>query len=609
MVPIRNSGIENLRLERLLAGNNTSRNNIHTVQFNNAADCWMRGVQSRMAFGSHVAIDYSTRVEITGCYFDDAHEFDGGGSGYGLRFQFRSGECLIQDNIFRRLRHSILLQAGPNGNVVAYNYSREGNSDSHPGYASDLCLHGNYPYGNLFEGNIVGHIWLDNSHDGANGPLNTFFRNRAEIAGYNMTDARAHRQNVIGNELYRGGFLAQLAAGNGYRFQGTGHFTYANNSTASGLQPAGTGNLTDISYYLNDNPSVPPVMPSWWNIADTLPVIGPPNTFSATKNIPARARWFAGGALTVPAEVPVASTSISGIELTSGSAATAVFKIVNSGPGILNWKLGPVAYGPGSSVWVLAVSPSSGSLATGEIEVTVTLDRALLGVEPSNAVLEIQSNGGNVHLPIAASAPRYLITTQTDGGGSISPENPELLHGQSHNFQIVPQAWHDLVDVLVDGQSIGPVSNYLWPAANAPGVLQAVFAQQVVATTPVPVPRPWLAENGITTDMEAAVWLDLDGDGQPVWREFLADTNPQNPASVFRAEGPVAAAESVVVGFGPSSPNRIYTLQQATQLTPAGWQDVPGQGPRVGTGAADQMTAPPAAEPATFYRIKVSLPQ
>lgn len=295
MLPVREAGIENIRLFRLLAGDNTSRNNQHTVLFSHAVNCWMRGVHSQLAFGSHVSLDYSSGVEITGCFFDDAHEHDGGGSGYGVRFQLRSGECLLENNIFRRLRHAILLQAGPNGNVIGYNYNREGKSDSHPDYASDISLHGNYPYANLFEGNLVEHIWIDNSHNGANGPLNTFFRNRAGVAGFNMTDSAADSQNIVGGEFERPGFIARLWAGDGYRLAGSDHFTYANESTSDGLQPAGTGDLGDFSYYLNEDPTIHPVLPEWWNIPETLPIVGAPLAFSEAKTNPAHSRWHAGG--------------------------------------------------------------------------------------------------------------------------------------------------------------------------------------------------------------------------------------------------------------------------------------------------------------------------
>jgi len=285
----KNSGVENLKLERLIAGDNTSRNNQYTVHFSYAAQAWVRGVHSYKAFGSHIAVDDSTKIDVTGSYFEDAHEYDDGGSGYGVKIQSRSGECLIENNIFRLLRHSILLQSGANGNVFGYNYSRDTKSDSHLSWAGDIALHGNYPYANLFEGNIVEHLWIDNSHNGINGPLNTFFRNRAEKCGFNMTDSGANSQNVVGNELFRGGSAAQIAVGNGYHFLGSDHFTHGNNTQSAGLQPANTANLPDISCYLKNAPSV---MPAWWTITDALPIIGPEYELSQAKNNPARARYF-----------------------------------------------------------------------------------------------------------------------------------------------------------------------------------------------------------------------------------------------------------------------------------------------------------------------------
>ncbi len=302
-----NSGVDNLKLQRLLAGDAATRDNSYTIHFSCAAQGWVRGVYSYKAFGSHIAIDNSTQIEVTGCYINDAHEYDGGGSGYGVKVQFRSGECLIENNIFRVLRHAILLQAGANGNVFGYNYSRDAKSDSHPSWAGDVSLHGNYPYANLFEGNIVQHLWIDNSHNGINGPFNTFFRNRAEKCGFNMTDRNADSQNVVGNELFEGGFLARFAVGNGYCLGGGNHFTYGNNTKAGGLQPPGTDALADYSYYLNDNPLK---MPEWWTISDTLPFIGPPRDFVPDKNNPARARYLSGGALTVGPPTPVFGNKI-----------------------------------------------------------------------------------------------------------------------------------------------------------------------------------------------------------------------------------------------------------------------------------------------------------
>ena len=87
--------------------------------------------------------------------------------------------------------------------------------------------------------------------------------------------------------------------GDGYKLLGSDHFTYGNNHETKGTQPAGTGDLTDYSYYLGSDPTQPPPTPSWWDIADTIPTIGPPHSLGPAKNIPASARYQAGGVLTV----------------------------------------------------------------------------------------------------------------------------------------------------------------------------------------------------------------------------------------------------------------------------------------------------------------------
>ncbi|NQU09468.1 immunoglobulin domain-containing protein, partial [bacterium] len=298
ITPITEVGIENLKVERLLAGTDpVQRNNVYTIDFQYAARCWVRGVEGYNTFGGHLALVYSTEIEVTGCYIHHAHEYDGGGSGYGVRLEFKTGECLIENNIFNHLRHSMLVQAGVNGNVFGYNYSREPTRSEFPAeISSDITLHGNYPYANLYEGNVCQHIWIDASH-GANGPLNTFFRNRAEDYGFNMTDGLANNQNVVGNETFQGTWSAFV--GDGYRLLGSGHFEYGNNTEADGVQPPGTTSLTDYSYYLNADPSQAPATPAFWNIADPLPTIGLPQDLATVKNIPARARYVAGGPYTV----------------------------------------------------------------------------------------------------------------------------------------------------------------------------------------------------------------------------------------------------------------------------------------------------------------------
>ena len=207
ITPVTEVGIENLTIDRAVAGTDTARCNIYTIFFNYAARCWVRGID---------------------------------------------------------------------GNVFGYNYSREPLRTEIPAeISSDITVHGNYPYANLFEGNLCQHIWIDDSHN-ANGPLNTFFRNRAESYGIYMSDHAASNQNFVGNETFTGP-LSLLFNPAGYRLVGGGHFEYGNRLSATKIQPPGTTNLTDYSYYLT-------------NASAVLPPI----------EIPAYTRFRSGKQLTVP---------------------------------------------------------------------------------------------------------------------------------------------------------------------------------------------------------------------------------------------------------------------------------------------------------------------
>ena len=297
ITPVTEAGIENLRVSRVTTGTATDRDNVNTIFFNYAARCWVRGVEANNGFGGHIGLASSTKVSVTGCYIHHAADYDGGGSGYGVRLEFKTGECLIENNAFRSLRHSMLLQAGVNGNVFGYNYSREPQRTEFPSEVSgDVVLHGNYPFANLFEGNICQHIWPDASH-GASGPLNTFFRNRAETYGINVTDTLITQLNVVGNETYTGTY--SIFIGDGYALQGANRFEYGNNTQSDGVQAPGTTSLTDYSYYLNADPSALPALPLWWTSGVAFPPIGLPLARTTAKQIPARARYLAGTGFTV----------------------------------------------------------------------------------------------------------------------------------------------------------------------------------------------------------------------------------------------------------------------------------------------------------------------
>ncbi len=259
--PIKNVFIDQLSIERT----NPTQSQTSNIAFDYAVNCLVKCVKSKFCNFAHLEISNSSNLEVVGSYFNDAFDFGGGGKAYGVALQYTSGACLVRDNNFQKLRHSILLQAGANGNVIAYNHSLEPfwtGTNLPSNSAGDLVLHGNYSYANLFEGNHAQQIVIDNSH-GLNGPLNTFFRNRLDLYGIFMSHP-SEGQNFVANEVSNEGFLL----GN-YSLQGKNHFEFGNNIKGEYL-PKGTGIAEEGSLYLDD-------VPTFYLSDSSWPVIGPPN--------------------------------------------------------------------------------------------------------------------------------------------------------------------------------------------------------------------------------------------------------------------------------------------------------------------------------------------
>ncbi|MCB0697651.1 MAG: T9SS type A sorting domain-containing protein, partial [Chitinophagaceae bacterium] len=224
----------------------------------------------------HVAINYSTHVLVRGCYFHHAHSYGDKSEAYGANLEFTSGDCLVENNIFEHLRHSMVVQAGANGNVISYNYSLDPYWTQPPSpadAAGDIVCHGDYPYLNLFEGNVAQNIIVDDSH-GINGPFNTFFRNKAELYGISTLPGAADSTNYTGNEVTG-------TTGN-YSLSGKGYFEYGNNLNGT-IMPVGTSALPELSLYMSGPPG-------YWEGNISYPGIGTPYAYNKGNN-PAYRRY------------------------------------------------------------------------------------------------------------------------------------------------------------------------------------------------------------------------------------------------------------------------------------------------------------------------------
>lgn len=264
-----------------------------SIYLDYAYNCHISGVESFKTNFAHICINRSAHCLTERNYLHHSFGYGGGGEGYGVVLQSGAYNNLVRDNVFVHLRHSVLLQSGANTNVVAYNSSVDpfvtDNVISDAG--GDLVCHGNYPYRNLFEGNVCQTAIVDNSH-GKNGHYNTFFRNRMELYGV-IVSAGQDSQNFVANEVTNTGAFKGL-----FNLSGNGHYRASN---------AVRGSISDAqvnfpnSLYLSG-------LPDFWNIPYSYFRIGYPGAYLQGSN-PARIRYKDSGDLS-PCQVSLRTNSL-----------------------------------------------------------------------------------------------------------------------------------------------------------------------------------------------------------------------------------------------------------------------------------------------------------
>jgi len=191
---VEGAGLQGLYLAR------TDTTDQVTVLMKNTARSWIRDCEGENTLRAHVGMESALWCEVRDSYFHHAHDYGGGGHGYGVSLGLHVTSVLVENNIFVHLRHSMIAQTGATANVFGYNYSTDPYQSEGGGWTPcDISLHGHYLSGNLYEGNTVQEVDVSD-YWGASGPRNTFFRNRVEAEGIDVLDY-SHGQNVVGNEL------------------------------------------------------------------------------------------------------------------------------------------------------------------------------------------------------------------------------------------------------------------------------------------------------------------------------------------------------------------------------------------------------------------------
>ena len=104
--------------------------------------------------------------------------------------------------------------------------------------------------------------------------------------------------------------------------------------------------------------------------------------------------------------------------------------------------------------------------------------------------------------------------------------------------------------------------------------------------------------------------LTSDGDGIPDAAEFLAGTNPVDPASTFRIHSLQPAADGMHLQLSPlrpTVPGKTYRAEYSEDLTQNRWQTLLDHIP--GTGTTRTVIDPLGTTlPKCFYRVVITAP-
>jgi hypothetical protein len=205
---VEEAGLENLRLQSTASSGN--RIVYKNINMESCSRCWVIDCESDMAVDrSHIYLSDCYGCEVRNNYLDDAYSHNSG-LDYAVFLEFRNSEDLIENNIIRKARHSLIMNGG-SGNVFAYNYAVDAYMGEYHNSLAESVTHAAHPYMNLWEGNVLPNIEFDFTHGSSSD--NTVFRNYVNLTSTNPDTGRPmtgalfamtiayynNYENVVGN--------------------------------------------------------------------------------------------------------------------------------------------------------------------------------------------------------------------------------------------------------------------------------------------------------------------------------------------------------------------------------------------------------------------------
>lgn len=262
-------------------------------------------------------------------------------------------------------------------------------------------------------------------------------------------------------------------------------------------------------------------------------------------------------------------------------------------------------YAAGTSTVTLVVTGPYGISTNNKPNYIIGLTPPQLGVGPVSYDFGTIATG--------TTAQTTFIITNTGGAtlaGTVTTTAPfAIVSGVSYTV-----AGFGSTNVTVRFAPVAAVtfSNNLIFVSNGGNATNLLAGAGYIVTMPYDsvgdgIPDAWRAQyfggSGATTNADSCAIVDGDGDGMNNWQEYVAGTDPTNPASrlTIMNAGNTVIGDQVLVW--PGVTDRIYSIERSTNLIESGFEliisNLPGMQPvNVYTDSFSAIRV--------FYRVKAS---
>jgi hypothetical protein len=145
-----------------------------------------------------------------------------------------------------------------------------------------------------------------------------------------------------------------------------------------------------------------------------------------------------------------------------------------------------------------------------------------------------------------------------------------------------------------------------WDGTNAFDIGAYEYDPQAADSNGDGIPDWWCHGYGLDPNDPTMASANPDADSFTTFEEWVAQTDPTNPASLFEILA-ISNFPPLQVYF-PSSAGRCYTLYDSTDLVSGGWIAIPGQSNVPGAAGVNSLSDTNAPSGPRFYRVGVALP-